>query len=257
MQVFAIGDLHLSSSGEKPMDIFGPHWKDHGEKIAHSWRSSVQPEDLVLVPGDISWAMRLEEAREDLDWLDTLPGMKILIKGNHDYWWPGIGKLRALLKGSSIRVLQYDSVRIGSVVVGGTRMWTIPGMVIPGSDMLEPKHPSSKPCEPAPRADEREAEAQDRRIFLRELGRLRLSLESMDKGGEVKIVMTHFPPTSENGPDTPVTSLLEDYGVQICVFGHLHDLGLPPGTTIDFVKNGVRYVLVSADAVGFAPYKLF
>lgn len=239
------------------MDIFGPHWKDHGEKIAHMWRSSVQPEDLVLVPGDISWAMRFEEARADLDWLDSLPGTKILIKGNHDYWWPGIGKLRALLKGSSIKVLQYDSVRIGNVVVGGTRMWNIPGMVIPGSDMLEPKYSPSSPSEPGSQADGEDPAAQDRKIFLRELGRLRLSLESMDKGPGVKIVMTHFPPTAENGPDTPVTSLLEHYGVQICVFGHLHDLCLPLGTTIDFVKNGVRYVLVSADAVGFAPYKLF
>lgn len=254
MKVFAIGDLHLSSSGKKPMDIFGPQWRNHGERIAENWKGRVGAGDLVLVPGDLSWAMRIEEAKADIEWLDALPGSKILIKGNHDYWWPSISRLRLLLKGSSIKVLQYDSVRIGPLVIGGVRLWNIPGVDIPGTTLLE-KKPVAADEGMRPQS-EQEGKKQDEKIFIRELGRLRLSLDSMDQDPEIRIVMTHFPPTSENGLDTPVTRLLEHYNINLCVFGHLHDLKLPIGKTIDFVKNGIRYILVSCDAVGFAPYQI-
>jgi predicted phosphohydrolase len=254
MKIFAIGDLHLSSSGEKPMDIFGPQWRNHGDKIAGNWKGSVGASDFVLVPGDLSWAMRIEEAKADIAWLDALPGSKILIKGNHDYWWPSIGRLRALLKGSSITVLQYDSVRFGPVVVGGVRLWDIPGVDIPGSTMLEKKPAAGKKEIYA--CHDSEETVHDEKIFLRELGRLRLSLESMDEDPAVRLVMTHFPPTNEHGLDTPVTKILEHYRIDLCVFGHLHDLKVPRGKTIDFVKNGIRYILVSCDAVGFSPYQL-
>jgi len=254
MKIFAIGDLHLSSSGKKPMDIFGPQWRNHWEKIAQNWKGSVGPGDLVLVPGDLSWAMRIEEARADIDWLEALPGSKILVKGNHDYWWPSISRLRGLLKGSSITVLQYDSVRIGPVAVGGARLWDIPGVDIAGSTMLE-QIPVAEGEELQPRHEPQDR-THDERIFLREMGRLRLSLESMGEVSGTRIVMTHFPPTNEHGLDTAVTRILERYRVDLCVFGHLHDLKLPEGTTIDFLKNRIRYVLVSCDSVGFAPYRL-
>ena len=236
------------------MDIFGPQWKNHGDKIAEQWKAHVGSGDTVLVPGDLSWAMRMEEAKADIEWLEALPGSKIIIKGNHDYWWPSISRLRSVLMGSSITALQYDSVRIGAVAIGGVRLWNIPGVDIHGSTMLENK-PAQEGQEPAP-LSEPEDRLRNERIFLREMGRLRLSLDSLGQDPKIRIAMTHFPPTSEKGLDTPVTKMLEQYSVNVCTFGHLHDLGLPEGKTIDFQKNGIRYVLVSCDAVGFAPYQI-
>ena len=112
MKIFAIGDLHLGHTVDKPMDIFGPQWKDHAGQIAENWRERVLDTDLVLVPGDVSWAMRFEEAEEDLQWLDQLPGRKVLLKGNHDYWWPSISRLRDHIRGTSLFALQYDAITI-------------------------------------------------------------------------------------------------------------------------------------------------
>jgi uncharacterized protein len=254
MKVFAIGDLHLGHAVHKPMDIFGPQWKDHAQQIAGNWQERVSDQDLVLVPGDVSWAMRLVEAEEDLRWLDRLPGRKVLLKGNHDYWWPSITRLREHLQGTSLFALQYDSLTIGGVSVCGTRLWTMPGLEIPYEDPLEipPEqahgHGSSDPGG----SDMPHAE----KIFRREVGRLKLSLDSIEPGAHLRIVMTHFPPTDETGKETNLTRLLESYRTDICVFGHLHNLDLPPGKTWDFLKNGVRYVLVSCDSVDFTPYFL-
>lgn len=236
------------------MDIFGPQWKDHAQRIAANWEERVRGSDLVLIPGDLSWAMRLEEAEEDLKWIERLPGRKVILKGNHDYWWPSISRLRERLEGTSLFALQYDSFSIPGVTVGGTRLWTMPDLEFPYEDPLE-----------TPPASERDAEASalgtpqmphPEKIFRRELGRLKLSLDSLDPGAGLRIVMTHFPPTDESGRDTALTRLLEAYRTDICVFGHLHNLGLPPDKTWDFVKKGVRYVLVSCDSVDFAPYFL-
>ncbi len=136
-------------------------------------------------------------------------------------------------------------------------MWNIPGMVIPGSDMLEGKPGAREIADQSGRLEADSKSTQDEKIFARELGRLKLSLQSMETSPGIRIVMTHFPPTTENGPETAVTTLLEHYKVHMCVFGHLHDLALPPGKTIDFFKSGIRYVLVSADAIGFSPYRLW
>ncbi len=254
MKVFAIGDLHLGHAVSKPMDIFGPQWKDHTGQIAGNWKERVREEDLVLVPGDVSWAMRFEEAEEDLRWLDRLPGRKVLLKGNHDYWWPSISKLRNHIRGTSLLALQYDAVTIGGVSVGGTRLWTMPDLEIPYEDPLE--IPPAQDRGPDDRSRPPPAVPQDEKIFRRELGRLRLSLESLRPEAGLRIVMTHFPPTDDSGRDTALTRLLETFEIHLCVFGHLHNLGLPPGRTWDFEKNGVRYVLVSCDSVDFAPYFL-
>ncbi len=247
MKIFAIGDLHLGHAVDKPMDIFGPQWKGHTDRIAGNWRARVGAGDLVLIPGDVSWAMRFEEAEEDLQWLDRLPGRKIFIKGNHDYWWPSISRLRDRIRGTSLFALQYDAVTIGGASVGGTRLWTLPDLEMPYEDPLD------VPSLQSQGAPER---SHDEKIFRRELGRLKLSLDSIDPQARVRIVMTHFPPTDESGRDTALTSLLENGGADLCVFGHLHNLGLPRGRTWDFVKKGVRYVLVSCDSVDFTPYYL-
>ena len=254
MKIFAIGDLHLGHTVDKAMDIFGPQWKDHTGQIAENWRERVRDPDLVLVPGDISWAMRLEEAEADLKWLDRLPGRKILLKGNHDYWWPSISRLRDRIRGTSLFALQYDTINLGGVSVGGTRLWTMPDLEIRYEDPLEiPPKGARGPDAFGQRSSEM---PHDEKIFRREVGRLKLSLESMEREAGLRIVMTHFPPTDESGTGTALTRLLETHGIDVCVFGHLHNLGLPRGRTWDFVKKGVRYVLVSCDSVDFAPYFL-
>lgn len=255
MKIFAIGDLHLGHSVDKPMDIFGVQWRHHASRIAESWTGAVGKEDLILIPGDFSWAMRMEDAEEDLQWLERLPGTKLIIKGNHDYWWPSISRLRQRFQGGAVHPLQYDSISIGGVAVGGTRLWTFPAIASSYRDPLETVECSFSPATDSPGVLD-EGSAHDEKIFKRELSRLENSLRSMDPGCELRIVMTHFPPTDEAGRETPVTRMLERNGTNICVFGHLHSLDLPEGKTWDFVKNGVRYVLVSCDAVGFSPYFL-
>ncbi len=252
MKIFAIGDLHLGHAVDKPMDIFGPQWKDHVRRIAENWGERVRDQDLVLVPGDLSWAMHFEEAEEDLEWLDRLPGRKVLIKGNHDYWWPSISKLRDRLRGTSLFALQYDAIDIGGAAIGGTRLWTMPDLDIPYEDPLEIPSEQGRDSQ-GPNPSEM---SHDEKIFRRELGRLELSLGSISPDARLRIVMTHFPPTDESGRDTALTRLLEKYGADLCVFGHLHNLGLPRDKTWDFVKRGVRFVLVSCDSVDFAPYFL-
>ncbi len=252
MKLFAIGDLHLGHAVDKPMGIFGPQWKDHERQIAANWEDRVGHQDLVLVPGDISWAMRFEEAEEDLAWLDRLPGRKVLIKGNHDYWWPSISRLREHIDGTSLFALQYDSIAFGRAAIGGTRLWNMPDLEIPYEDPLEILPEKDRE---APERSLHEA-PHDEKIFRRELGRLELSLASIAPDARLRIVMTHFPPTDESGRGTAVTRLLEKHGADVCVFGHLHNLGLPRNRTWDFVNRGVRYVLVSCDSVDFAPYFL-
>ncbi len=254
MKIFAIGDLHLGHAVDKPMDIFGPQWKEHTEQIAENWRTQVDDGDLVLVPGDVSWSMRFEEAEEDLQWLDRLPGRKVFIKGNHDYWWPSISRLRDHIRGTSLFALQYDAITIGGASIGGTRLWAMPDLEIPYEDPLDV--PSVQGQDPGPQGQGTSERSHDEKIFRRELGRLKLSLDSIDPEARVRIVMTHFPPTDESGGDTALTKLLENRGVDLCVFGHLHNLGLPRGRTWDFVKKGVRYVLASCDSVDFTPYYL-
>lgn len=258
MKVFAIGDLHLSHRADKPMDVFGEQWRGHADRIAENWRELVSSADLVLVPGDISWAMRIEEAEEDLAWLDRLPGRKVILKGNHDYWWPSISRLRRKLEGTSITALQYDSFRFGPVAVAGTRLWNLPD-----ADGLPPDPLQAIPGQPPEPAGAGQAagsgggdRCHEEKIFRREIGRLEQSLKSLDTEARMRIAMTHFPPTNEWGAETVVTRILEKHGVEICVFGHLHNLNLPRGKTWDFVRNGIRYVLVSCDAVQFSPYPI-
>jgi len=234
VRVFAIGDLHLSHSGEKPMDVFGPHWEGHRERIRRSWSESVSSEDLVLVPGDISWAMRLEEALPDLDWLGRLPGRKVILRGNHDYWWPTSARLRKALPPGML-ALANDAIDAGPVIVAGTRGWRLPGTE--GSD-----------------------DAEDGRILARELIRLRLSLDAASglRGadpGKPLVVMMHFPPVVD-GRESPFTREITASGASICVYGHLH---AAPGRWPDGVDadlGGVRYRLASADRLDFVPLLL-
>ena len=230
MSLFAVGDLHLPGGQEKPMSVFGPQWDRHFLRISESWRAQVKPEDTVLIPGDISWAMRLEEAREDLEAIGALPGRKVLIRGNHDYWWSSVSRIRESLP-ERMLALQQDAADLDTCVVCGTRGWLIPC----GDTALEPR---------------------DEKIYRRELGRLEMALDQANRiaAGRPVIVMLHYPPLLKNQMTSGFTERLEEAGVQLCVYGHLHGAGIPTG--FSGIHGGVRYELTSCDSQDFQVKKL-
>ena len=226
MRLFAIGDLHLPGGDEKPMEVFGDHWEGHFARISQDWRERITEDDVVLIPGDTSWAMQLPAAIPDLQAIGALPGRKILIKGNHDYWWGGIGQVRKALP-ESMMAIQHDMVDLGACVVCGTRGWAYP-------------------------TQENVLSQEDERIFNREMIRLELALQSAVKqaGERPIVVMLHYPPLYQQDRDTPFTQLLEKYPVHTVVYGHLHGAGIRAG--FNGTWNGIRYMLASCDSLGFA-----
>lgn len=227
MNIFAIGDLHLPGGDKKPMDIFGPHWENHFERISEDWRRKVGEDDLVLIPGDISWAMQLDAALYDLERIAQLPGSMVILRGNHDYWWSSLTQLRARLP-QNMRAVQNDALIAGDYVICGTRGWMIP---------------------PAAGAG-----AQDEKLYRREAMRLELSLKEAARiaDGRKVVAMMHYPPLlpENTRAGTEFTRLMTDYGVTRCVYGHLHGPSVQRGYA--GVYNGVQYDLVSCDALGFA-----
>lgn len=237
MRIFAIGDLHLSHARAKPMSIFGEHWRDHAEKFALRWQAIARPDDLLLVVGDISWAMRLEEAQADLDFIGRLPGRKILLKGNHDFWWASKSKVKKALP-PAMEILQADTIIHNDVAIAGTRGWQCPGHQSAADMMTEGQVQGY--------SDE------DEKVYLREVGRLKLALESLKgKSYSHLIVALHYPPMNMEQEVSGFTELIDSYQANICVYGHLH------GESIKTAFNGVRkqtqYHLVSADSVDFTP----
>lgn len=230
MSVFAIADLHLPGQNDKPMSVFGAHWENHFESIQQSWRKRVGEEDIVLIPGDISWAMQLAHAREDLEAIGALPGKKILLRGNHDYWWSSISKVRSALP-QSMYALQNDALLLDGQVFCGSRGWTFPTASSPLGE-------------------------EDRKIHERELLRLEMSLSAAAALGEGSplTVLMHFPPLLADGAETAFTRLLDQSGAQKVVYGHLHGAGIKNG----FVgtRNGIEYFLVSCDALQFSPIRI-
>ena len=223
MRVFAISDLHLSTVADKPMDIFGPGWEDHFERITKDWRKKVTEDDLVIVAGDISWGMYLEEAKPDLDLIGTLPGKIVLLKGNHDYWWKSITAVRNALPQNMFAV-QNDCIRFDNILVCGTRGWTVPETTFKSNE--------------------------DEKIFKRELIRLELSLKEMQKNrkeDDFVIVMTHYPPFNSKMNSSEVTDLIEKYKPDCVIYGHLH--GKNCRVKLDYTLNDVRYLLTSCDQV--------
>ena len=226
------------------MDVFGEKWEDHAERVAQDWDARVGPGDWVLLPGDLSWAMRLPEAEVDLRWLGKRPGLKLLIRGNHDYWWQSYRKVRQALPENTVAIQNNCHLSPdGRVAVGGTRLWVVPGLAFRDAlDIERDAAPSDAP-------ERQGAEVDNEKLFSREIGRLRLSLESMPDGTHIRIAMLHFPPVGPDFKPTPVTRLLEEHGVDYCVFGHLHNLR--EGVSLDAEMNGVRYRLVSGDYLNF------
>ncbi|MBS0654485.1 MAG: metallophosphoesterase [Verrucomicrobia bacterium] len=244
MAIWAIGDLHLSfGCKDKEMDVFGPAWKEHYKKIETFWDAHVSPDDLVLIPGDISWAMKPEEAIPDLLWIDKRPGTKVMIRGNHDYWWGSASKVRKVLP-PSIHIISLDSFYWKGVAVAGARLWDSKEYSF--DDCIDYKGPKKEP------SAEKEEEAE--RIFCKELLRLDASLKAMNPMADLKIVMTHYPPIGTDLKDSTVSKMVEQAGVDIVVFGHLHSLR--PNQTLFGTKAGVQYHLTSCDWLQFSLLKI-
>lgn len=226
MRVFAIADLHLATVTPKPMTVFGPQWAGHPEAIWAHWRELVREEDVVLLPGDLSWAMRLPDALTDLSVVAELPGTKVLLRGNHDYWWPTASRLRAALPPGMSAVVN-DAVRVGNVVICGSRGWTTPG------------HEALN--------------AEDERLLTREAERLSLSVKAagaLRQPGDHFLMMLHYPPASPPYPPNPLTDVIAAARPDLIVYGHLH--GVPPERAIHQVA-GIPAYLVAADGLKFRP----
>ncbi len=223
MNIFSISDLHLDVNNSKPMDIFGPVWHDYLDKIIQDWNEKVSDEDVVILAGDYSWAMKLEEVVPDFDFLNQLKGKKIIIRGNHDYWWSSVSKVRENLP-NNVYALQNDAIKIEDTIFCGNRGWLIPE----GKQNTE----------------------ENQKIYAREVIRLELSLKSAKKlqtNNEKIVFITHYPPFNNKLEPSEYTRLIEEYGVSSVVFGHLHGYVNPKMLYNEI--NGVKYYLTSCDAV--------
>ncbi len=226
MALYTIADLHLSFSEDKPMDIF-EGWSDYQERLNNNWRNRITEDDVIVVPGDLSWAMSLDKAYEDFAFLESLPGKKILLKGNHDYWWSTVTKIELWLESHdfrSISLLFNNSHLYGNIAIAGTRGW-----------VQETGNPDNE------------------KIYQRELGRLRLSLvDAIKKDPEEILVFLHYPPIYSNYRQDEVIDILREFNVKRCYFGHVH------GKSINYAINGevdgIFYKLVSSDYLQFSPY---
>ena len=230
------------------MHVFGPAWDRHAERIGENWRRTVGRDDIVLVPGDISWGMRLDEALPDLEWLAALPGRKVLLRGNHDYWWQGLKKLQSLGL-PDIYFIQNNYVVLDGVAIGGSRLWDFPDIkwrFVANADN-ENVDPEKRRAEPAPREEDPE------KIRTRELGRLAASLATLPADAALKVALTHYPPLGENGDPTELTDLITQYDIDLCVFGHVHSHPGHPRPAEDIVLGRTRYVLASSDFLGHTP----
>ncbi len=222
MSVYAIADLHLSLSVDKPMDVFGEAWDKHEEKIKQNWIELVNDDDVVLIPGDICWATSFDDAKIDLSWINELSGKKVLLRGNHDYWWTSLKKMKQAFP--DMTFIQNNFYEYDTHVICGTRGWNCPRQ-----DYFDDK---------------------DEKIYKRELIRIRLSLDSARHINKPILVMTHYPPTNEKFEPSGFTEIYEEYGVEKVIYGHLHtEESFACG--LKGVMNGVEYDLVSSDYLKF------
>ncbi len=227
MGLYAISDFHLSLNQDKPMHVFGDNWSDHDDKIKENWLSTVSNDDTVLIAGDISWSMKIEDGLADLAWIHQLTGKKIFVKGNHDYWWDSYSKISNLYE--DMKFIQNNYFTYGEYAVCGTRGW-----ICPSNDNVT---------------------SHDRKIYNREIIRLRLSLDKAKKDGFEKfIVMLHYPPTNDKFDESGFTEVIKDYNVKKVIYGHLH--GPFNYNVLEGVREGVEYVLASCDYLDFKPRKI-
>ena len=222
MKIFAISDLHISTF-DKPMYVFGDNWINHFEKIKKDWLAKVSDEDLVLIAGDVSWAKNLEEAKADYALFLDLPGKKIICKGNHEYYWNSVSKMRKTFP--ECYFIQNDAIKFGNVIICGTRGWDIPT---------------------------KESKEEDIKIYERELKRLELSLNKaveLKENDEDIIVMTHYPPFNYPNTKSEFTQILEEYGINKVVYGHLHGNKIKTPKIVE--TEQITYYLTACDQLDF------
>jgi predicted phosphohydrolase len=232
MAIYAISDLHLALSVDKPMDVFGDRWAGYMDRLEENWRRLVGEDDFVIIPGDISWATYLDEAYEDFNFINRLPGKKIISKGNHDYWWTTASKLNKFLDENgfpSIVFMHNNSFIIEGTAVCGTRGWNIPG--------------------------EDDFTAEDTKIYQRELQRLELSLKNASANEHSSIIVAlHFPPFNSKGVFSDFLGIMQGYQVDTCIYGHLH--GQAGRGAIEGLREGIDFRLVAADHLAFCPVRV-
>lgn len=250
MSVWALSDPHLAFGAPgKSMEAFGPAWRQYAERIALNWEEKISPADLVLLPGDISWAMHLEEALADLTWIDALPGTKVILRGNHDFWWSSATKMAKIMP-PSIHFIHNSIFLWQDLAIGGSRLWDTSEYSF--GDFTEfQENPKARLKTPEDLAKGKE---EDERIFMRELERLKLSLSLLPEKAKIKIAMTHYPPIGADLAPSRASRILESCGINTCVFGHLHNVrkgSLPFGEA-----RGVRYLFASCDYLDFVPLKV-
>lgn len=229
MALYAISDLHLPLGVNKPMDIFGKNWENYVEKLRENWQNTITENDTVVLPGDFSWAMYLEESKADFEFLNNLNGKKILLKGNHDYWWTTMNKLKNFVLENGykdIEFLQNNSFEYGDISICGSRGWTTPTGKLTG---------------------------EDKKIYERELARIELSIASA-KNPENIVLFTHFPPILKDFRENEMVDLLNKYKIKKSVFGHIHSAGIKNAAEGDI--GGIEYLLVSCDYREFMPVKI-
>ena len=229
MAIYAIGDLHLSFQENKPMSIFGVNWKNHEEKIKEDWLSKVNEEDLVILLGDFSWAMDLKNTYLDFKYLNELPGQKLLLKGNHDYWWNTVTKMRKYLQENNFKNIGFlynNSYEYENKIIVGTRGWIISN------------------------------EEEDKKLIKREANRLEYSIQDgIKKFGEDKEIMAcmHYPPITiselKNNGTTEFIKVMQKYNIKRCIYGHLHSTAIQEA--VEGNVYGIELKLVSADALDF------
>ena len=227
MALYAIGDLHLSLGAPKPMDVFGGAWVGYMDKLKEGM-SVLTQEDTVVILGDLSWALDLNEAREDFAWINKIPGKKIIIKGNHDYWWCTAAKFNKFCIENGFEsqfILNNNHYQYGDWAICGTRGWFF---------------------------EEDRSGQHDEKVFKRELCRLEASLKSA--GNLQKMVFLHYPPRYKGYECPEILNLLKEYDVRYCFYGHLH--GASHGLALEGLWDGVEYHLVAADRLEFVPYKV-
>jgi len=248
--IWAIADLHLSFGvPDKSMDVFGPQWANSAERIKAHWMQLIAPEDLVLIPGDISWGMRLEEARPDLEWIGQLPGTKVMIKGNHDYWWGSLSQIAKICP-PSIHLVQNNAFHWNGVGVAGARLWDTPAFSF--RDYIDYKvNPRENP---KTISTEKYDPLETQRIWDRELSRLENSLKCLNSTDKIRLAMVHYPPISADLQDSQVHQLLKKYQITHCAFGHLHNVN--PTKTLFGEKEGIQYLFTACDYLEFKPIKV-
>lgn len=230
MAIYVIGDLHLSFNADKPMSVFGENWQNYEERIKQDWLLKVKPNDLVMLPGDFSWSMYLEKTEKDFEFINNLPGKKILLKGNHDYWWTTLTSMRKYIqerKFENIDFLYNNSYEFDNKIIVGTRGWSL------------------------------SEEQEDIRLTKREIARLELSIkDGISKYGNHKeiIAFMHYPPATKNYINTEYIEIMKKYNIKRCFYGHLHASSIQDAVEENI--QGIELKLISSDALNFKIFKI-